>query len=493
MDASPIFSRRRAGILLHPTSLPGETETGLLGADAYRFVDFLADCGFSIWQTLPLGPTHDDRSPYQCQSVHAGSENLIDLVQLVEAGWLDAAVTTVNTANESHRHRLLAKACQGFMQRAPEPEHAAFRDFVNRQQGWLDDYALYRALRRKYQGRAWFQWPDAVRDRDPQALQAERSQLAAAIQQVQFEQFIFFRQWHHVRDYASQKGVLLFGDLPIFVAHDSADVWAQRGYFTVTPHGELEVVAGVPPDYFSATGQRWGNPLYRWDVLQQDGFHWWIERLRTQLELFDLVRIDHFRGFEASWEIDAREETAVNGHWVPGPGEKLFKTLQAAFDALPLVAEDLGVITPAVTALREQFGLPGMKILQFAFDGSADNPYLPHNHERLSVVYTGTHDNNTTLGWFEALTHQQRERVQRYFGESPESMPWLLIRAAMASVSGTAIIPMQDVLGLDGAHRMNTPGVPEGNWHWRFHWEQLNDATRSRLRDWIGLYGRHTH
>ena len=293
-----------------------------------------------------------------------------------------------------------------------------------------------------------------------------------------------------MRRYANERGVLLFGDIPIFVAHDSADVWAHREWFSVDAHGQSQVVAGVPPDYFSATGQRWGNPHYHWDALQQDGYRWWVERIRSQMEMFDLVRIDHFRGFEAYWEIDAHAETAVDGRWVKGPGDSFFQTLTAELGELPLVAEDLGVITPEVTALRERFGLPGMKILQFAFDGSPDNPYLPHNHETLSVVYTGTHDNNTTLGWYQELSDEQRWPVHHYLGADSEPMPWLLIRTALASVARLAVIPMQDLLGLDGSHRMNVPGVADGNWRWRFAWDQVQEEQRARLRDWVQLYGR---
>jgi 4-alpha-glucanotransferase len=293
-----------------------------------------------------------------------------------------------------------------------------------------------------------------------------------------------------MRCYANDRGVLLFGDIPIFVAHDSADVWAHREWFSVDENGRLEVVAGVPPDYFSETGQRWGNPHYHWEALKKDGFGWWLERIRSQMEMFDLVRIDHFRGFEAYWEINAQAETAIDGRWVKGPGESFFQVLKQVFGDLPLVAEDLGVITPEVTALRKQFDLPGMKILQFAFDGASDNPYLPHNHEELSVVYTGTHDNNTTLGWYQELSDDQRKAVCHYLGDSSEPMPGLLVRTALASVARLAVIPMQDMIGLDSSHRMNIPGVTEGNWSWRFEWDQVQPDHRQCLQDWIRLYGR---
>ena len=485
-----VFARRRAGVLLHPTSLPGGAGNGDLGPDAYRFIDLLVDCGISLWQTLPLGPTHEDLSPYQCLSVHAGDSRLISLQVLHEQGWLEDAGLDASRDPDVQRRLRLAAAHDGFQQRASAEEREAFALFACEHAGWLEDFALYQALRSEYGGKAWYQWPRAVCDRQPAALARERKRLAGQIEQVRFEQFLFYRQWKHLRHYANERGVLLFGDIPIFVAHDSADVWAHREWFSVDAHGQSQVVAGVPPDYFSATGQRWGNPHYRWDALQQDGYRWWVERIRSQMEMFDLMRIDHFRGFEAYWEIDAQAETAIDGRWVKGPGDGFFQALKAELGDLPLVAEDLGVITPEVTTLRERFGLPGMKILQFAFDGVADNPYLPHNHEVLSVVYTGTHDNNTTLGWYQELPDDQRWRVHHYLGDSAEAMPWLLVRSALASVARLAVIPMQDLLGLDGSHRMNVPGVAEGNWRWRFSWDQLHEEHSARLRDWIRLYGR---
>ncbi len=485
-----VFARRRAGVLLHPTSLPGSLGNGDLGPDAYRFVDLLVDCRISLWQTLPLGPTHDDLSPYQCLSVHAGDFRLISLQLLVEQGWLDDAGLDPSQDADSQRRVRLAAAHHGFQERASADEREAFARFACEHAGWLEDFALYQALRGAHRGKAWYQWPRAIRDRQAAALTRERTHLAQQIEQVRFEQFLFYRQWKQLRRYANERGVLLFGDIPIFVAHDSADVWAHREWFSVDAHGQSQAVAGVPPDYFSATGQRWGNPHYHWEALQQDDYSWWVQRIRSQMEMFDLVRIDHFRGFEAYWEIDARAETAVDGRWVKGPGDSFFQALTAELGELPLVAEDLGVITPEVTALRERFGLPGMKILQFAFDGSSENPYLPHNHETLSVVYTGTHDNNTTLGWYQELTDDQRWSVHHYLGADSEPMPWLLIRTALASVAHLAVIPMQDLLGLDGSHRMNVPGVADGNWRWRFAWDQVHEEHRARLRDWVHLYGR---
>jgi 4-alpha-glucanotransferase len=465
-------------VLLHLSSLPG----GDLGADAVRFVDFLAETGLTVWQMLPLGPTHDEGSPYRALSAHAGDPRFISLALLVEWGWLDSP--------DGERPARLREAYDNFRRRAAPEAHAAFESFVRASQAWLEDYALFMALRRAHEGRPWWEWEREWRDRRPAGLAAARQRFAAEIEFVRFEQFLFARQWARLREYAERRGVLLFGDMPIFVAHDSADVWAHREYFKLDRAGRPTVVAGVPPDYFSATGQRWGNPLYRWARLRRDGFGWWRTRLETELGRFDLVRVDHFRGFEACWEIPADAETAVEGRWVKVPGAALFRTLRQAFGRLPLVAEDLGLITPAVQALRRRFGIPGMYVLQFAFDGGADNPYLPHRHEPDAVVYTGTHDNETTRAWFEALPAASQWRVMDYLGFPTEPMPQPLVRAALASVARLAILPMQDLLGLGPGHRMNTPGTTQGNWRWRFSWDQLHDEIRDWLRRVVALYGR---
>ena len=487
LSLNAALDHRRAGILLHPTSLPGPGPSGDLGHAAYRFVEFLAAAGMGIWQTLPLGPTHSDGSPYQCLSVHAGNPCLISLDWLVDRGWLaqadpdrrQACMDEAYRTFEAHRGKTPARRL-----------HGAHDAFVETEADWLEDYALYAALRAEQGGRPWLEWPSALRDRDPDALEAARGRLSPAIARVRFEQFAFFRQWAELRAYAHKHGVRLFGDMPIFVAHDSAEVWAHREYFAIDEHGTAQAVAGVPPDYFSATGQRWGNPHYRWKRMQRDGFAWWIRRVHTQLELFDLVRVDHFRGFEAYWEIPAAAETAMEGRWVKAPGKALLKALHEAFEALPLVAEDLGVITPEVEALRRRFGLPGMKILQFAFGGGADNPYLPHNHERDAVVYTGTHDNDTTLAWYRSLDGDARAYVNEYLGQPKEAMPWPLIRAALGSVAQLAVVPMQDVLALGPGHHMNRPGTTEGNWAWRFTWDQAPADLADRLHRLTGLYGR---
>lgn len=484
--ASPL-DHRRAGILLHPTSLPGAGKNGELGMQAYHFVDFLAQSGLSVWQTLPLGPTHGDLSPYQCLSVHAGNPLLISLDALVDKGWLafDAAQHA-----PAQRKTVLEQAQQGFHLHASDDQRHAYDAFKQQQHYWLEDYALYIALRDDNRCLPWWEWPQPLRDRHQNALSESYQRLAAAIEAVRFEQFIFFDQWQTLRRYANDKGIWIFGDMPIFVAHDSVDVWANRDQFMLDAQGQAKVVAGVPPDYFSATGQRWGNPHYDWERMQGDGFSWWIQRVQSQLALFDIIRIDHFRGFEAYWEIPADAETAIHGRWVKAPGHALFRTLHARFDPLPLVAEDLGIITDEVTALRRAYSLPGMKVLQFAFGGDAKNPYLPHNHEPNYVVYTGTHDNDTTLGWFRSQSMTVKSDILEYLGKPQEEMPWPIIRSVLASPARLAIIPMQDVLMLGSEHRMNRPGVAEQNWSWRFEWQQVGPNLAAWLQHLATIYGR---
>ncbi len=489
--APPFLDRRRAGVLLHPTSLPGGTAAGDLGPQAWRFVDFLAGHGFGVWQMLPLGPTHDDGSPYDGLSVHAGNPALISLERLVEAGWLEPTVLESSGVDPAaHRCTCLRAARSGFYARAAAGERAGFEAYIAAEAHWLEDYALFAALRAAHNRAAWWRWPPEQRDREPAALAAARTNHATEIAQAQFEQFVFDRQWEELKRHAGGRGVLLFGDLPIFVAHDSAEVWAHREYFRLDPGGQPAAVAGVPPDYFSATGQRWGNPLYDWERMRADGFRWWAGRLATEIRRFDLVRIDHFRGLEAGWEIPAAEPTAVHGRWAPGPGEELFVALRARLGPLPLVAEDLGLITPEVDRLRTRCGFPGMRVLQFAFDGNGANPHLPHNHEPDTVVYTGTHDNDTTLAWFSDRPPEEQLRVVEYLGYPHEPMPLPLIRAALASVARLAIVPMQDLLLLGCGHRMNTPGTGAHNWRWRFSWEQLAPQSGDWLRRAIRLYGR---
>ena len=486
---SPL-DRRRAGVLLHPTSLPGGLlGNGDLGPDAYRFVDFLQAAGMRVWQILPVNPTQHDGSPYQSSSVHAGNHRFISIEPLLEKGWLEEPPLEEGSLSDEGRSFAISLAWEGFKERATESDRTDFERFCAEHGHWLEDYTLFQSLHLEQEG-CWWDWLAPLRDREPQALSMARARLSDQIANIRFEQYLFYTQWMNLKRYANERGILLFGDVPIFVAHDSAEVWSHRSMFDLLEDGHPRVVAGVPPDYFSATGQRWGNPLYRWDRMEEDGFSFWIERMKTQSTLFDFVRIDHFRGFEAYWEIPASEETAMNGAWVQAPGERLFAKLYEALPDLALVAEDLGVITPEVDALRRRYGLPGMKILQFAFSGGADNPYLPFHHTLDSVVYTGTHDNDTTLGWYNALDDATRAHVDQYLGHSREIMPWPMIRMAMASRANLCIIPMQDLLGLGTKHRMNTPGTSEGNWSWRFSWDYMEPELAERVRRRVEMYGR---
>lgn len=487
---SPVLDGRNAGLLLHPTSLPGKGPLGAMGSEARNFVDFLAAAGFSIWQMLPVGPVEGEvGSPYQARSSHAGDPRLISLDDLRAAGWLRPEDVVAGYGDLAGRMHALKKAWFGFETHGSDQDKAEFQHFISSQRPWLEDFSLYMAMREEQAG-PWWDWPAQLRDRQPQALAEARARLQDAVQLQRFIQFQFRRQWLALKRYANQRGVGLFGDIPIFVALDSAEVWANRELFHLDAQGQPTVVAGVPPDYFSATGQRWGNPLYRWDAIAADDYRLWVERMRTQLDLFDLIRIDHFRGFESYWEIPASEPNAIKGHWVKGPGDALFERLHQEFGKLPLVAEDLGVITPEVEGLRDRQGLPGMKILQFAFSGQPDNPYLPFWHGENSVVYTGTHDNDTTLGWWRSLAESDQAFVEECLGQPDEPMPWSLVRVALMSRSRLAIVPMQDVLALDGESRMNLPGTTEGNWQWRFDWKQVDDELVPRLRRMIWMSGR---
>ncbi len=483
-----ILRQRRAGVLAHITSLPGTEGNGTLGLDAYRFVDFLHDAGMAVWQVLPVGPTLADASPYQSPSSYAGNPKLISIDRLVEWGWLEGDEFP-DEHSETHS-RLLRAACLHFQQNASDDDRNSYQQFLENNRRWLEPYAFFQALKGLHDGAPWWLWEAGLRDRDLEALDHARGPLASSIAHQRFEQFVFDRQWHELKDYANNKGIHLFGDIPIFVAEDSAEVWACRSFFDLDENGRPNNVAGVPPDYFSETGQRWGNPLYNWAAMEEDNFSWWVDRLRRQFELFDVVRIDHFKGFEAFWQIPSSCKTAMEGEWVKAPGEALFNVLKDQLGELPIVAEDLGIITDAVSALRKRVKMPGMKILQFAFGGGASNPYLPHNHDHDCVVYTGTHDNDTTCGWYQSLEDQDHAYIAEYLGESSEDMPWPLIRAALASVAELAVIPMQDLMALGSEHRMNVPGVTEGNWAWRFHWHDVDDALSVTLAKMIHIYGR---
>jgi 4-alpha-glucanotransferase len=484
---NPIFRQRRAGILLHPTSLPGPGLAGNIGREAYNFVEFLAACGISVWQTLPLGPTHPDGSPYQSLSAHAMDTALCDPDWLMRHGLLPK---DMHVSDEMSPDVFLEESHHLFRRQAEHGLHSEYQVFQQKHQYWLPEYVLFRTIREQCADSPWTTWDIPLRDRHPNALKKLRATYSERIDYHSYCQFVLFRQWQDLKHHCRNNDIYLFGDLPIYVAQDSADVWAHRKLFTLDNQGQPEFVAGVPPDYFSATGQRWGNPLYRWDILEQDGYRWWIERIRSQLELYDLIRIDHFRGLQAYWEIPATEETALNGHWVKAPGHDLLTALEKAFGSLPIVAEDLGTITEEVHQLRRDFAIPGMRILQFAFDGDPDNLYLPHNHTPDSVVYTGTHDNDTTLSWFDSLDQAARDYVCHYYGSGQCDMPWTLIRSALGSVARLSVLPMQDILGLSTGNRMNTPGTTEGNWQWRFQWSQVYDSLAADLHNLLGLYGR---
>lgn len=484
---------RRAGVLLHPSSLPGPLDSGDIGHQAYRFIEFLRAHGFKVWQMLPIGPTHEDRSPYQCLSSQAGNPLLISLEWLEDRGWLVRTPIKDGESGEHYRRRCLTEAYHLFQQLADETWREKARTFNQKKASWLHDYALFIALKGQHLAKPWYEWPEALKQREPVALEQAAQQLQLPIAQTLFEQFIFFTQWHEVHEYARANQVELYGDLPLFVSLDSADVWAQRENFLFDETGEMAYVAGVPPDAFSDSGQRWGNPLFDWQHMINDGYQWWKQRVGTQLELFDLIRIDHFRGLQACWYIPQSEETAINGEWVKVPGQQLLEQLHQTFHRLPVIAEDLGVITDEVIALKEAFNLPGMKVLQFAFDGSSSNPHLPHNHHCNDTIYTGTHDNDTTLGWAENSSNYNRAYLDDYLGtqgEAAEQLVWSMMRLALSSVSFLAMLPMQDLLMLDSTSRMNTPGTTEGNWNWRFEWQQLNPESINKLSHLIKLYQR---
>ena len=494
---------RASGVLLHPTSLPGQHGSGDLGREAYHFVDWLVAAGQRLWQVLPLTGIGSGNSPYMSSSAFAGNPLLVDLVELQREGWLDEAdlapaeglqAARVNfAAVVPYRMQRLTKAARRFAADGSAAHRADFERFRAEQASWLGDYALFMALgeRPAPQGeRDWPSWEPALARHDRQALAEAREQHAGRVAFWEFCQWRFFRQWAALRAYANGKGVRIVGDAPIFIAHSSAEVWANPDLFELDAQGRPTAVAGVPPDFFSATGQRWGNPLYRWSEHAKDGYAWWVERVRRTFELVDIVRIDHFRAFAGYWEIPADEPTAMHGRWVPGPGAALFEAIAKALGPLPIIAEDLGVITPDVHDLRQRFAFPGMCVLQFAFNSDAANRYLPHHHEPGSVVYAGTHDNNTSAGWWAEAAESERHFARGYLATDGHDMPWALIRSAMASVADTCVHPMQDVLGLPGTCRMNHPGQPSGWWEWRLQWNQVQPWHAERLLEFGRLYGR---
>jgi 4-alpha-glucanotransferase len=491
---------RAAGVLLHPTSLPGPYGVGDLGPAALAFLEFLAGAKQRFWQVLPLGPAAQGESPYQAYSAFAGNPLLISPEALIEDGLLPAATREQHSHFSTDRvdfakartfkHALLEQAFQTFQHEATPAQQGEFARFAQEQAFWLDDYALFMSLLEVHEGAEWPAWEPGIAARRPDALAAWRQRLATPIRFQVFVQYLFFRQWTALKRQASERGIRIMGDMPIYISHNSADCWAHRDLFTLDAAGNATHVAGVPPDYFSKTGQRWGNPLYRWDVLADTGYAWWVERLRHALAQVDVLRLDHFRGFAAYWAIPANLPTAVGGRWRRGPGAELFKALQAAIGPLPLIAEDLGKLNRNVITLRDRFGFPGMKVLQFAFGGDAGNPFLPHNYRPNFVVYTGTHDNDTTVGWLTAASTVERQHFQHYAPSDGSESVWDMIRLAYASVADLAVIPMQDLLALGTAARMNFPGKPEGNWGWRFAGPLPNAPLADRLATLAECYGR---
>jgi 4-alpha-glucanotransferase len=506
---------RSAGVLLHPTSLPGAYGIGELGIEALRFCAYLHDSGIKIWQVLPLNPTGYGDSPYQSLSAFAGNPLLISLEPLAAEGFLsDEALQSLPDFPTGRvdfsrvipwKFSLLRKAADNFFESATSEAKADFEKFAEENRAWLDDYALFMAAKDAHQGKVWTDWDPALAARDSLALTKWSERLSSEIAAYKFWQFKFFRQWKAIQQKCEQLGIRIMGDIPIYAAHDSADVWAHPEMFCLDTKGNPQKVSGVPPDYFSATGQLWGNPLYRWDTMKQDGYRWWIERVRASLKMFDMVRLDHFRGFEAYWEIPAGEPTAMNGKWVKGPGAELFKVLTDKLGPLPIVAENLGVITPEVEAIRKQFGYPGMAILQFAFSTDPQAPtFRPHNYEPQLVAYTGGHDNDTMFGWWrsgvaqstrtQAEVKKEYADAQNYFGvtatQFDRKVNWIFIREVMKSVANTVLFPMQDVLGLGSEARMNTPGTLGGNWTWRLSPESLRENDQCRLKLFTKIYDR---
>ncbi len=493
---------RSSGILLHPTSLPGPYGIGDLGDSAYEFIDFLQRTKQTYWQILPLGPTGYGNSPYLCYSAIAGNPLLISFDRLVASGWVQTA--DLNKLPDfpslevdfdqviAAKVEILDLACAHFRHHGEVEDHQDFHKFVQDQAHWLPEYALFMAVHEHYQDAPWYEWPQSIAWRKPEAITEHQELLIDRIFYYQFVQFVFHRQWLMLKTYARDRGIQIIGDIPIYVAHDSADVWANQASFQLDPEtGAAAMMAGVPPDYFSETGQLWGNPVYNWEHLEKTNFAWWISRFRALLNLVDIIRIDHFRGFEAYWAVPQGDKTAENGQWVTAPGIQFFQELEKQLGHLPILAEDLGVITPEVEALRDKFNFPGMKVLQFAFGSDNANGFLPFNHDRNFVVYTGTHDNDTTIGWFNSTESYERDRVLRYLGGiSSVGINWDLIRIAFSSVANQVILPMQDVLGLGNEARMNLPSTIADNWQWRYHSSEITPEIEQQLLSITEAFGR---
>lgn len=492
---------RSAGILLHPTSLPGPYGIGDIGPEAFRWLTFLKDTGCNLWQVLPLAPTGYGDSPYQSFSAFAGNPYIISPQSLLDEGLLfsDDLIEDQYFPPEEvefgrvipYKIELLDKAFDNFQRSVSDALNTEFAQFIDEEKFWIEDFALFMAIKEVYGGGPWVDWPAPLRSREPGALSTFQTEYADKIQKHKFRQFVFFRQWFALKQNAAQLGIQVIGDIPIFAAHDSADVWANPELFFMDTNGNPTVVAGVPPDYFSETGQMWGNPLYNWDAHKRSGYTWWKERLKVLLKTVDIIRLDHFRGFAGYWEIPSDAENAMQGQWKRGPGEDFFYAIEDELGDLPILAEDLGEITPDVVQLRDQFDFPGMKIMVFAFDSDASNEFLPHNYTANNVVYTGTHDNDTVLGWYQRVSERERDIARRYLARDGLDISWSLIREAWKSVAMFAISPMQDLLSLDNTARMNYPSRLGGNWQWRMPQNGMNDYIKSRMEEMNLLYKRH--
>jgi 4-alpha-glucanotransferase len=483
---------RSTGILLHPTSLPSRGGIGDFGPAAYEFVDFLVSARQGLWQVLPLGPPANGNSPYSSTSAFAGNPLLISVERLADHGWIDQShlselsdsVGRIDYTEVMQRKLpLIAAAAQNFLDHANGAQRARFESFCAENGWWLEDYVLYDVFRERNRKLCWKDWPREIARREPEALEHARKQYASEMATRRVTQFFFWEQWRALRLYSAQKSVRVVGDIAIFVDYDSADVWAHRDLFRIKDDLEPDVVSGVPPDAFSATGQRWGNPLYNWEKMRSHGYQWWIQRLRWATQTCDFIRLDHFRGFAQFWEIPATEPTAINGKWVDGPGDDLFYKLREAFGGLPFFAEDLGLITPDVNALRERHNIPGMAVLQFGFGDPGAHIYLPHRLTQDRVIYTGTHDNDTTLGWWKNAQPQERSAVESLVGRQDDGVNWALIRLAQSSVASLSVVPLQDVLGLGSEARLNTPSFHEGNYHWRYQPGALKRDIAQRLAE----------
>ncbi|MBC8173850.1 MAG: 4-alpha-glucanotransferase [Chitinophagales bacterium] len=497
--------QRASGILLHPTSLSGKYGIGTLGKEAFAFVDFLKKAKQTYWQILPLGPTGYGDSPYQCFSSKAGNPFIIDFESLSKDGLLkedDIPVSIVDDVRLNdeagqetkinygavieHAYKVLHIAKENFI---PENDDA-YHTFTEENKIWLDDYALFMALKERFDKGPWYEWEEPFKMKDENAIQEIKDELQGAIEFQKFIQYIFFKQWYALKKYANDNGIKIIGDIPIYVAMDSSDTWCNPTLFQFDEFKNPLCVGGCPPDYFSETGQMWGNPIFNYEEMEKDGYRWWIDRIKSSLDLYDLIRIDHFRGFAGYWSIPFGEETAINGKWIDGPGMKLFDAIKNELGDIPVIAEDLGLITPDVIELRDHFNLPGMKVLQFAFDSGETNDYIPHNYIKNCVVYTGTHDNETVNGWFEHAKEEDKKYILDYLHTDGENIVWDLIRCAWASVANTAIVPMQDLLNLGAEARMNLPGTTINNWQWRMLKDDINDTLADKLAHITLLFGR---